>query len=142
MTVCSYKVSGCGFESSCGNKIIFTITDANLHGTVVTLSGKHNPNYEHFLVKDLKDQFMGTNIKQKVRIKIKQMNRYFLVSNFVVVNRLFVLLYPNQDDASKRFTSQRYFCQKALSKVIMWSSMEENFMVNQALLTYKTIWRN
>ena len=73
-TVCSYEVSDCGFESSCGNKIIFTIKDANLCGTAVTLSGKHNPNFEHFLVKDLKDQLMGTNIKQKVRIKIKQMN--------------------------------------------------------------------
>ena len=31
-------------------------------------------NYQNLLVKDLKDQFIGINIKQKVRIKIQQMN--------------------------------------------------------------------
>ena len=31
-------------------------------------------NYQNFLVKDLKDQFIGMNIKQKVRMKIQQMN--------------------------------------------------------------------
>ena len=31
-------------------------------------------NYQSFLEKDLKDQFIGRNIKQKVRIKIQQMN--------------------------------------------------------------------
>ena len=31
-------------------------------------------NYQNFLVKDLKDQFIGVNIKQKVRIKIQEMN--------------------------------------------------------------------
>ena len=31
-------------------------------------------NYQNLLAKDLKDQFIGMNIKQKVRIKIQQMN--------------------------------------------------------------------
>ena len=31
-------------------------------------------NYYNFLAKDLKDQFTGMNIKQKVRIKMRQMN--------------------------------------------------------------------
>ena len=31
-------------------------------------------NYQNLLAKDLKDQFIGINIKQKVRIKIQQMN--------------------------------------------------------------------
>ena len=31
-------------------------------------------NHQNFLAKDLKDQFIGMNIKQKVRIKIQQMN--------------------------------------------------------------------
>ena len=31
-------------------------------------------NYHNFLDKDLKDQFIGLNIKQKVKIKIQQMN--------------------------------------------------------------------
>ena len=31
-------------------------------------------NYQNFLVKDFKDQFIGMDINQKVRIKIPQMN--------------------------------------------------------------------
>ena len=31
-------------------------------------------NYQNFLANDLKDQFVGTNPKQKKRIKIRQMN--------------------------------------------------------------------
>ena len=31
-------------------------------------------NYQNFLAKDLKDQFIGMSIKQKFRIKIQQMN--------------------------------------------------------------------
>ena len=41
---------------------------------VVILSARDNKNYQNFLVKDLKDQFIGMDIKQKVRIKIQQMN--------------------------------------------------------------------
>ena len=31
-------------------------------------------NYQNFIVKDLKDQFIGMNIRPKVRIKIRQVN--------------------------------------------------------------------
>ena len=30
--------------------------------------------YQNFLAKDLKDEFIGMNIKQKMRLKIEQMN--------------------------------------------------------------------
>ena len=32
-------------------------------------------NYENVLVKDLKDQFIGMKMKQKVRIKLQQMSK-------------------------------------------------------------------
>ena len=32
-------------------------------------------NYKNFLAKDLKDQSIGTNIKQKVKMNIQQMNK-------------------------------------------------------------------
>ena len=54
-----------------GKKIIFTIKDTKLYVPVVTLSARDNQN---FLAKDLKDQFIGMNIKQKARIKIRQMS--------------------------------------------------------------------
>ena len=54
-------------------------------------------------------------IKQKVIIKIQQTNfRFFLESNFVEVNRLFVLFYTNQDAASKRFKAKRYYLPKGI----------------------------
>ena len=33
----------------------------------------------------------------------------FIKSNFVAVNRLFVLVYSNEDSASKRFKAKRYY---------------------------------
>ena len=41
-------------------------------------------NYENFLAKDLKDQCIGMNIKQKVRIKIQQMNIYIFPNQTLV----------------------------------------------------------
>ena len=55
----------------CGNE---TIKDTNLYVRVVTLSVRDYQNYQNFLAKDLKNQFVRTNIKPKVRIKILQMN--------------------------------------------------------------------
>ena len=46
------------------NNIIFTIKDLKSYVPVLTLSARDNQ----------KDQFIGTNIKQTVRIKIQQMN--------------------------------------------------------------------
>ena len=42
--------------------------------------------------------------------------RYFLESNFVRVNRLFVLVYSNQDNTSKRYVAKRYFLRKGVIK--------------------------
>ena len=56
------------------NNNIFTIKDTNFYVPVVTLLARDNQIYLNFLAKDLKDQFNRINIKQKVRIKIEQMN--------------------------------------------------------------------
>ena len=42
--------------------------------------------------------------------------RYFFESNFVGVNRLFVLVYSNQDADSKRFKTRRYYLPKGIIK--------------------------
>ena len=47
-------------------------------------------NYEHFLEKDLKDQFTGMDIKQKVRIKIRQMN-IDIFSNQILLESIYYL---------------------------------------------------
>ena len=56
------------------NNFDFIIKDTELYVPVVTLSARYNQN---LLPTDLKDQLIGMNIKQKGRIKIRQMNIIF-----------------------------------------------------------------
>ena len=56
------------------NNIIFTIKDTKLYVSGVTLSAREIKNYQTPLAKDLKNYFIGINIRQKVRIKIQQIN--------------------------------------------------------------------
>ena len=53
------------------NNIIFTITDTKLYVPVATLSARESKKLSKFLCKDLKDQFIGMNIKQKARTKLR-----------------------------------------------------------------------
>ena len=58
------------------NNFIFIIKDTKLYVAIVTLSAR---DYQNLLAEDLKDQFIEMNIKQKVRIKIQQMNLHIYV---------------------------------------------------------------
>ena len=49
-------------------------------------------------------------------MKIKQNVRYFLESNFGVVNRLFLLIYPKQNDIVKRLDAKKYYLSKCIIK--------------------------
>ena len=62
----------------------------------------------------MKDQFIGMNIKQKVKKNTTTEYRYFPESNFVGVNRLFVLVYANEDGNGKRFNAQKYYSPKGI----------------------------
>ena len=84
-------------------------------------------NYQNVLAKDFKDQFIGMNIKQKVRIKIQQMNSDKIKSNFVGVNRLFVLVYTNQGDNAERLDGQKYYLSKGITKNYNVIINEKNF---------------
>ena len=64
----------------------------------------------------MKDQCTGMNIKQKMIIKTRQTSIDIFESNFVEVNRLFVLAYSNQDDNAKRFKTLTYYLPKAIIK--------------------------
>ena len=70
--VCILFVNGYDNEDANSNNIIFTIEDAKLYVPVVTLLAKDNKNYQKLLAKDLKDECMRANIKQKVIMKIQQ----------------------------------------------------------------------
>ena len=56
------------------DKIIFTIKDTKLYVSVVTLSARGNPKLSELFTKGFKDQFIGMNIKQKLRLKLQQIN--------------------------------------------------------------------
>ena len=66
-------------------------------------------NYQTYLQKDLKDPFIQNEYKaEKYNKNTINEFRYFLVSSFVGVNRLFVLVYSNEDAACKRFKAKSY----------------------------------
>ena len=66
-------------------------------------------NYQTYLQKDLKDPFIQNEYKaEKYNKNTINEFRYFLVSGFVGVNRLFVLVYSNEDAACKRFKAKSY----------------------------------
>ena len=72
----------CGYDDTDTNpdNIIFTIKDTKLYVSLITLSAKDNGKLSKRLSKELKDQCIGMNIKQKLRIKI-QHNSIDIFSN-------------------------------------------------------------
>ena len=73
------------------DRISFTTKDTRLYFPVVTLPSREIKNYQSFMSKDLKDQVIGTNMKQKVILKIQGTNLDFSLNQIVeeLVNYLF-----------------------------------------------------
>ena len=68
--IMNFYLNGNDNDDAGSNNIIFN-EDTKLYVPVFTLSAKDNQKLSYFLAKDLKDQCIGTNIKQKVRIKAR-----------------------------------------------------------------------
>ena len=60
--------------------------------------------------------------------------RCFLESNFVGVNKLFVLIYSNHDYDAKRYKARSMMYQKVLLRILMSPSIEITFMTNEQSL--------
>ena len=71
---CVLSTAGVDIDDGSPNNIISTIKDTKFYDLVVTLTAREIRNYQNILAKDLKGKFIGMNTKQKVRIKIQQMN--------------------------------------------------------------------
>ena len=54
--------------------------------------------------------------------------------NFFGVNRLFFLVYSNQDNNTKRFKSQRYYLPKGVTKNYNFIINRKIFMIKQLIL--------
>ena len=70
---CVLSVAGTDNANGNNDDVIFTIKNTKLYGPVVSWSTRYNQN-QNFLAKNLKDQFIRMGIKQKVGIKIEQIN--------------------------------------------------------------------
>ena len=118
------------------NNLIFTIKDTKLH---VHLISEINPKLSNFLSKRFERSVYWNEYKTKSENKnTKNEYRYFLKSNFVGFNRLFVLVYSIKNDNSNRFKLKDIIYQNELLKVITSSSVEKFFMINRKNISYKT----
>ena len=91
------------------NNIIFTIKDTKLYVPVVTLSARDKQKVSKLLSKGFERSVYWNEYKTKSETKnTKSEYRYFLESNFVAANRLFVLVYTNQGNNAKRFIARKY----------------------------------
>ena len=88
------------------NNIIFIIKDTKLYVPVVTLSAKDNQKLSKLLSKRFERSVYWNEYKTKNDNKNPTNEfRYFLESNLFGVNRLFVLIYPNEGYNAKRFNA-------------------------------------
>ena len=85
------------------NNIIFAIKDRKLYVPVVNLSARDNQKLSKILNKGFERSVYWNEYKTKSDDKNTTKEFiYFLESNFLRVNRLFVLVYSNEDAVSKR----------------------------------------
>ena len=108
-------LSTSGNDTDNAGNIIFTIKDTKLYVPVVISSTRDNQK----LSKLLSEAFQRSDYWNKYKTKSRNKNttneyRYLLKSNFVRVNKLFVLVYSNQNDNSKRFKAKRYYLPKGI----------------------------
>ena len=97
------------------NSIIFTIKDTKLYVPVVALSAKDNHKLSKLLSKGLERSMYWNKYQTKSGNKhLTNRYRYFLESNFVAFNRLFVLVYFNWKNDIKRYNVLRYYIAKRI----------------------------
>ena len=114
---CVLAAAGAGNVDANSNNIIVTIKDTRFYVPVVTLSAKDNQKLSNLLSKRFDWSVYCNELKPKSENKNRANKyRYFLESNFVEVNGLFVLVYTNQDVSSEIFKTIRYCLPKCMVK--------------------------
>ena len=99
------------------DNIFFPIKGTKLYVPAVTLSAKDKQKVSKLPSKGFERSVYWNEYKIKSESK-KTTNEYrdFLESSFVGVNRLFVLVYINQDANAKRFNARKFYLKKGISK--------------------------
>ena len=121
---CVLSAAGADNTNANPNNIIFTIKDTKVYVPVVISSVKDNQKLSKPLCNRFERPVYWNGYKTKSENKIATNEyRYFLKSNFVGVNRLFVLVYTNEYVHTKRFKTRRYYLPKGIIK-------NYNFIIN------------
>ena len=98
-----------------GNNIIFNINDTKLHIPTVTLSARDNQKLSKPFSKGFEKSVYWNEYKTKSENKdTTNEYRYFFESNFVGVNRLFVLVYLYKNNDLKRFKTRKYYLRRGI----------------------------
>ena len=128
------------YDDANANRVIFTINDTQLFVPVVTLSARDNQKVSTRHSKGFERSFYGNEYKTKSDNKNTTNEfRFFVESNFVGINRLFVLVYTNQNAASKIFKAKWYYLPKGMIDnynvivIITSLSVEKTFMTKQLI---------
>ena len=107
---CVLALDGVENADSNSNNIVFIIKDTKLFVLVILLSAKDLQKLSILLGKRCERSVYWNEYKTKIGNKNTTYEyRYFLQSNFVGVNRLCVLIYPNQDGNAKRYNARGYY---------------------------------
>ena len=129
-------------DNSDDNNIIFNIKDTALCAPVVTLLARENQKLSKLLSKGFERSVYWNEYNTKYENKnTTNYYKYFLKSNFVGVNRLFVLVYANEANNTKRFNAQKYYLPKGIIKnynVMLETRLEKNMLekINKTRLTF------
>ena len=114
---CVLAVTAIDSNNGNPNRIIFTINDTNIYVPVVTLLANDNQKLSKLLRKGFERSLYWNEYKTKNENKnVAKEYRYFFESNFVRVDRLFVLVCTNQDNSIKRFNAKKYYLPKGTVK--------------------------
>ena len=109
--------AGASINNANSDNIIFTIEDTNLYIPIVTLSAKDKQKLSKVLTKLFEKPMYWKEDKTKSENKdTTNEHRYFLRSNLVGVNRLFMLIYSNEDNNTKKYKARRYYLPKGIIK--------------------------
>ena len=112
---CILSANGNDNSDADANNIIFTIDDTKLYVPVAILSAKDNQNLSKLLSKGFGRWMYWNEYKRKIENKnMANEYFYFLESNYVGINRLFVLIYSNYDGNAQSYKVPSYYLPKCI----------------------------
>ena len=117
------------------DNLIFTMKVTILYLPVATLSAKDNQKLLKILSKGFERLVYWKEYKtQKENKNATNEYTYFLKSNFVRVNRLFILVYLNRKNNGKQFNARRCYLPKGILKTYNFVINRKTFMTKQLML--------